>query len=189
MVVLAHNGYFGPRQIISDKAIVDPEAFNGVTIRTPPIVMWIKTLEAMGGRAINLAWPEVYSGLASGVVDAAEAPLGSLYGSKLHEVKKVISKTGHFKPFTGWIIGTNYFDKLPEEYQKILKEEAVKTGEYMTELTLDSQEEYEEMFKKEGVEFVEVDVQKFREATEIVYQQFPEWTPGLHEEIMKILED
>jgi len=189
IVILAHNLYFGPRHLISDKAITNPEAFKGVTIRTPPNVMWIKTLEAMGGRAINLAWPEVYSGLASGVVDAAEAPLPSLYGSKLYEVKKVISKTGHFKPFNGLIIGAKYYEKLPEEYKKILKEEAVKAGEYVTKLTLESQKEYEEIFEKEGVKFVEADVQKFREATEIVYQQFPEWTPGLYEEIMEILEN
>ncbi len=110
--LLAMNWLFGSRHLIADKPVSNPEDIAGMTVRTPPNAMWVKTFEAMGARPTQLPWTEVYSGLSAGVVDAAEAPLPSIYGAKLHEVKKVISLTGHFKGFTGLVINADYFSRV-----------------------------------------------------------------------------
>ena len=144
----------------------------------------------MGARPTQLAWAEVYSGLSAGVVDGAEAPLPSIYGAKLHEVKKVISLTGHFKGFTGLVMNADYFAALPADIQQVLNEEAVSAGVFMTNLMLDSEEEWIEKLEGEGVVFNrDVDVAAFQEKTAIVYEQFPDWSEGLYDKIREILDN
>ena len=182
------NGFFGQRHMIADKPIRTPADAAGVAVRVPPNTMWLETFKAMGARPTTVQWSEVYSALQQNVVQAAEAPLGSLWGAKLHETRKVISMTGHFTAFVMWPMNTRFFNSLSPDVQKILLEEGAKAGEYMTKLTLEKQQGYVDQFKQAGVTFVEdVDVAAFQQATASVYKAFPKWTPGLHDQVMSIL--
>ena len=188
--LLSLNWLFGSRHMLSDKPISNPDDIAGMTFRTPPNIMWVETFDAMGARPTQLAWAEVYSGLSAGVVDGAEAPLPSIYGAKLHEVKKVISLTGHFKGFTGLVMNSDYFASLPADIRQVLDEEAVNAGVFMTELMLNSQEEWIKKLQAEGVTFNrDVDVAAFQEKTAVVYEKFPAWTEGLHGRVRAILDN
>ena len=135
-----------------------------------------------------MEWSEVYSALQQNVVEGAEAPLGSLWGSKLHETRDVISLTQHFTAFTFWVINADYFDSLPDDIQTVMKEVGRETGALATQLTLERDEEYKDKFRAEGVTIIDdVDIQAFRDKTAGVYEQFPNWTPGLYQKIQKIL--
>ena len=181
------NGFFGQRELISDKPVRKPEDMAGMTVRVPPNTMWIETFKAMGARPTTVQWSEVYNALQQNVVAGAEAPLGSLWGSKLHETRKVISMTGHFTAFVMWPINATYFSKLPPDVQKVLLEEGKKAGDEMTRLTLELQNDYIAKFKAAGVTFVDVDLPAFQKATSSVYGAFPKWTPGLHDTVMGAL--
>ena len=182
------NGFFGQRHMIADKPIRKPEDAAGLTVRVPPNTMWVETFKAMGTRPTTVQWSEVYNALQQNVVAAAEAPLGSLWGSKLHETRKTISMTGHFTAFVMWPMNVNFFNRLPKDVQQVLLEEGRKAGDYMTRLTLEQQQSYVDRFKAAGVTFVtDVDLAAFRKATAPVYKAFPKWTPGLHDTISKIL--
>ena len=182
------NGFFGQRHMIADKPIRKPEDAAGLTVRVPPNTMWVETFKAMGTRPTTVQWSEVYNALQQNVVAAAEAPLGSLWGSKLHETRKTISMTGHFTAFVMWPMNVNFFNRLPKDVQQVLLEEGRKAGDYMTRLTLEQQQSYVDRFKAAGVTFVtDVDLAAFRKATAPVYKAFPKWTPGLHYSISKIL--
>ena len=183
------NGFFGQRHMISDKPIRKPEDAAGMTVRVPPNTMWIETFKAMGARPATVQWAEVYNALQQNVVQGAEAPLGSLWGSKLHEQRKVISMTGHFTAFVMWPINAGYFAKLPADVQQVLLEEGKKAGEHMTRLTLDQQQDYMSKFKAAGVTFItDVDLPAFQKATAGVYNAFPKWSPGLHDQVTKIVQ-
>jgi tripartite ATP-independent transporter DctP family solute receptor len=182
------NGFFGQRHLIADKPVRSPADIAGMTVRVPPNTMWIETFKAMGARPTTVQWSEVYNALQQNVVAAAEAPLGSLWGSKLHEVRKVISTTGHFTAFVTWPINAGYFNKLPADVQKVLLEEGKKAGDEMTRLTLELHDDYVAKFKAAGVTFVDVDNAAFQKATTSVYKAFPKWTPNLHDTVMKALQ-
>ena len=107
--LVMNNGFFGKRHLIADKPARTPADVAGMTVRVPPNQMWIETFKAMGARPTTVQWSEIYNALQQNVVQAAEAPLGSLWGSKLHETRKVLSMTGHFTAFTMWPINTRYF--------------------------------------------------------------------------------
>ena len=182
------NGFFGQRHLITDKPVRKPEDMAGMTVRVPPNTMWVETFKAMGARPTTVQWSEVYNALQQNVVAGAEAPLGSLWGSKLHETRKVISMTGHFTAFVMWPMNINYFNKLPADTQKILLEEGKKAGDEMTRLTLTLESDYVAKFKAAGVTFVpDVDLAAFQKSTAGVYKAFPKWTPGLHDTVMAAL--
>lgn len=181
------NGFFGQRHLIADKPVRTPADMAGMTVRVPPNTMWIETFKAMGARPTTVQWSEVYNALQQNVVQGAEAPLGSLWGSKLHETRKVISTTGHFTAFVMWPMNAKYFNSLPADVQKVLLEEGKKAGDEMTRMTLAQNDDYVAKFKAAGVTFVDVDNAAFQKATAPVYKAFPKWTPNLHETVMDVL--
>lgn len=182
------NGFFGQRHMIAAKPVRRPADMAGMTVRVPPNTMWVETFKAMGGRPTTVQWSEVYNALSQNVVEAAEAPLGSLWGSKLQETRKVISLTGHFTAFVTWPINASYFNRLPKDIQTVLVEEGAKAGAEMTRLTMATQDDYIAKFKASGVTFVsDVDIPAFQQATAGVYAAFPKWTPGLRETVLSNL--
>jgi tripartite ATP-independent transporter DctP family solute receptor len=181
--VLSWGYYFGQRHIISDKGYPTPADIKGKKVRVPPNVMWVETFKAMGAVPTPLQWAEVYQGLGQGVVDAAEAPLSTLLGSKLHEVKKVITLTGHFKAVVGLAIGEQYFQSLPKDIQQLLAEEAEENGRWVSPITIQKEDEFKQALAKGGVTFVQADTEAYRKATLATYKAFPKWTPGLYERV------
>lgn len=181
--ILAMDWYFGSRHVISDKVIKNPDDMKGLKVRVPPNKVWIETIKAMGGAPTTLQWSEVYSGLSQGVVDAAEAPLSTLYGSKLYEAKKKIALTGHFKAIVGLEMSQKYFDGMSPEQQKILTEEVAWGGNEATKRVAESESVWRKKLEAEGVVFNDVDVAAFAKACQVVYTQFPAWTPGLYERV------
>lgn len=188
--VLSLNWLFGSRHVIANQPVRTLADMDNLAIRVPPNVMWIETFRALGARGTTLDWPEVYSGLANRVIDAAEAPLSSLHGSRLYESANVISMTGHFTAFTGPIINEDLFQSMPAELQELLVEAAVEAGLYMADLVNEGQAEFRASLEAEGVTFVDdVDVAAFREATAVVYEAFPAWSEGLHDRIRALLDE
>ena len=190
MEILAMNWLFGLRHMLTDRVISSPDDLAGMTYRTPPNIMWVETFDAMGARPTQLAFSEVYAGLSTGVVDGAESPLPTLYSAKLYEVKKVLSLTGHFVNYTGLAINSDFLATLPDDIQGILEEEAKNAGAYMTELILNSEEEWVRKFEAQGVTVNrDIDVEAFQAATADVYLRFPSWSEGLHQQVQEILEE
>ena len=182
------GGFFGQRHLIADKPVRKPEDMQGMTVRVPPNTMWIETFKAIGARPTTVNWSEVYNALQQNVVAAAEAPLGSLWGAKLQETRKVISMTGHFTAIVAWPMNNGFFNRLPKDVQTILLEEGARGRDEMTRLTLEQNQDYVNKFKQAGVTFVEdVDIVAFQKATAPVYSAFPKWTPGLHDTVTAIL--
>ncbi|MGI6030266.1 MAG: C4-dicarboxylate TRAP transporter substrate-binding protein [Eubacteriales bacterium] len=185
--VLASNWFFGNRHIISNKVIETPDDTKGLKIRVPSNTMWIETMKAMGANPTTLQWSEVYSGLSQGVVDAAEAPLNTLYTSKLHEAAKNIALTGHFTAVTTIATSQAVFDTLSAEQQEIMVTAAEEEGKNYSQITANDEEEWRKKLEEEGVTFNEVDTEAFREACKATYDAFPEWSEGLYDTVQEAL--
>lgn len=169
--VLSFNWYQGARHFLTNKPIHKPADLKGLKIRTPGSAVWRKSVGAMRATPTPLSWSEVYPGIQQGVIDGAEAQNTATYGAALYEVIKYINKTGHFQLMTGLVVGTQWFNSLPDEYQKILTEEAVKAGDYASDLTNKLSVEYEKEMQDKGVTIVEVDKTPFINAIQKVYKE------------------
>ncbi len=116
--ILTWNWYGGQRHILSKKSYKTPEALKGVKFRVPETPVWLRTFELLGATPITTPWAEVYEALSLGVADAVEAPLAALWATKLHEVAKVITLTGHFAAVRGFQINEKVFQSFPPEYRR-----------------------------------------------------------------------
>ncbi|MFZ4453047.1 C4-dicarboxylate TRAP transporter substrate-binding protein [Salibacterium aidingense] len=186
--ILSFNWFQGARHVISNKEVQTPEDLDGLNLRTIGADIFTKTIESMGANATGLDWAEVYSGIQQGVIDGAEAQHSATHGASLYEVADNYSKTNHIQLITGLVVGADWFNSLPQEYQDIVNEEAKAAGQYASETVMDSSDEYESKMEEEGMTITEPDTAPFKEATKDVYEEF-EGYPELREQIIEIIEN
>ncbi|USH01524.1 C4-dicarboxylate TRAP transporter substrate-binding protein [Grimontia kaedaensis] len=186
--VLNADYIFGFRHMITNKEIKTPEDMKGMRIRVPGSQLFISTLQSMGAAPAALPFPETYAGVQQGVVDGLEGSILTMYSTKIYEVAKNMSKTGHFLGTVGLYISPSVWDKLSEEQQNIVVEEIVAGAESNTEQLIKLDEEYTQKLKEQGVTFNDVDTAAFNKLTAEVYNQFPTWSEGVHATINAELE-
>ncbi|WP_300001989.1 C4-dicarboxylate TRAP transporter substrate-binding protein [uncultured Cedecea sp.] len=161
LVSLSFNWYQGSRMMMTKKPFTQPADLKGVRVRVPDSPIAIETINCMGGSPTPMAWSEVYSAIQTGVVDAAEAHPTALYGSKLNEVAKDVTKTNHYHLMTSIIVGDKWFNQLPAEYQKILQEESYNAGEFTSQKIIEQSNAVLEKMVKSGAKVNEIDLTPF----------------------------
>ena len=168
--VLSFDWFQGHRHMLTNVPVKVPADLKGVRVRTPGAPVWLETVRAMGATPTGMPWSEVYSALQTRVIDGAEAQHPAVYGARLYEVVKIITKTEHIYLITGIVTSRAWFDKLPADQQAILSEESFAAGKWASEKTLESLADYEKKLKEKGVTIAEIDKTPFRNATAGVYQ-------------------
>lgn len=169
--VFSFNWYQGDRHLLTSKPVTKPADLAGVRMRTPGAPVWLETVRGLGATPTPMPWAEVYSALQMKAIDAAEAQHPATYGSRLYEVVKYVTKTGHIQLITGLVGSKIWFDKLPADLQKIVREEALKAGDVASKATIDSLANYEKMMKDKGVTISEIDTKPFISSTAVVYDK------------------
>lgn len=168
--VLAFDWFQGHRHVLTNVSVKTPADLKGIRMRTPGAPVWLETVRAMGATPTGMPWSEVYSALQTKVIDGAEAQHPAVYGARLYEVIKVVTKTEHIYLITGIVTSRTWFDKLPADQQAILLEETVAAGKWASEKTIESLADYEKKLREKGVSVVEIDKTPFKNATAGVYQ-------------------
>jgi tripartite ATP-independent transporter DctP family solute receptor len=169
--ILSFNWFQGQRHLLTNKPIAKPSDLNGLRMRTPGAPVWLETVRAMGATPTPMPWAEVYSALQLKAIDAVEAQHPATWGAKLYEQVKYVTKTAHFNLITGVVTSRAWFEKLPPDVQKVLREESLKAGDIASRGTIESLAGYEKQMKDKGLVVSEVDVAPFREATKVVYDK------------------
>ncbi len=184
---LGMNWYFGARHLIQNtgKPIAEPADLKGVRIRSASSPTRVFMIEALGGTVTQMNWSEVYSALNQGICQGCEAPLSTLYNSKIYETCKDISLTGHIHAIWSVNMSAKVFNSLPEDLQQLLVEEIQATAPETCQAALDAEKNYRALLEKEGVRFTNVDYAAFKAATEPVYSRISGWTPGLYDTVRK----
>jgi tripartite ATP-independent transporter DctP family solute receptor len=168
--VLSFDWFQGHRHMLTNVPVKVPADLKGVRVRTPGAPVWLETVRAMGATPTGMPWSEVYSALQTRVIDGAEAQHPAVYGARLYEVVKIITKTEHIYLITGIVTSRVWFDKLPADQQAILSEESFAAGKWASEATIASLADYEKKLREKGVTIVEIDKAPFKAATAGVYQ-------------------
>lgn len=169
--VLSFNWWQGERHLLTNVPVKTPADLNGIRMRTPGAPVWMETIKAMGATPTPMGWTEVYPALQQHVIDGAEAQDPATYGARLYEVIKYITKTGHINLITGIVTSGDWFDKLPADIQKIIRDDALAAGDIASFGTKDSLANYEKMMADKGVTINEIDVTPFVKATAGVYDK------------------
>lgn len=180
--------YFGTRHLLSDKEIKSRSDTAGMKLRNAPTKMWNEVSKTLGGNPTNTAWSEVYSALSQGVADGAEAPLSLLYSAKLYEAKKRVSLTGHLVATTTIVMSQKVYDGLPPQAKQALDSVGRAYPAQRAPQILAIEKDFRTKLEGAGTKFNDVDKTAFIEAAKDVSKAFPEWTPGLYDQIAKAIQ-
>lgn len=114
----------GARSIYTKKPVRVLADMKGLKLRVQQSDMWVSLAGAMGSNATPMPMGEVYTGMRTGLVDAAENNIPSYESSKHFEVVKYYSKTEHSMAPEVVMFSKEIWNKLPAEDQKIIRQAA-----------------------------------------------------------------
>ena len=180
---LCYNYYDGARSFMGHKAYKTPADLKGAVIRTPGADPYVESISAMGATPYNIAWSEVYNGIQTKSIDGCEVQYTSAVSSKIYEVCEYVSKTEHINLFNMVICGQAWFDKLPAEYQEVMKKDFSDCAYNNAQDIIAAQADMEKTLTDNGMTIVEVDKDIFREAVKPAYEKLG-WTE-LREQLYK----
>ncbi|MBD3284642.1 DctP family TRAP transporter solute-binding subunit [Candidatus Uhrbacteria bacterium] len=165
--------------------------FKGLKFRTMGVPAHIDTYKALGANVTSMAFKEVYSALQMGTVDGTENFYANLYTMKFHEQTKYISNLPILNNAAAFVFSKVAYDKLPEEYQKVLIEGAKVGSEHANEIALEEEQSALQAMLDAGIEKVFVDdFTPFIKATEAVSEKYlaemEPWVADVRAEIMAL---
>jgi tripartite ATP-independent transporter DctP family solute receptor len=112
------NGY---RQITSSTHPINtPADLKGFKIRVPVSPLWTSMFKAFDASPAGINFSEVYSSLQTHIVEGQENPLVTINASKLYEVQKYCSLTGHMWDGFWMLANERAWKKLPADVQEIV---------------------------------------------------------------------
>ena len=162
----------GARSIYAKKPIKTVADVKGMKIRVQQSDLWVALIGAMGGNATPMPYGEVYTGLKTGLIDAAENNIPSFDTSKHYEAVKFYSKTEHSMAPEMLLMSKVVWDKLPKADQDMIRS-AAKESVAVQRKKWDEQEAKSlVVVKAGGAQIVEVDKASFQAAMGPVYDKF-----------------
>ncbi|PXW94379.1 tripartite ATP-independent transporter DctP family solute receptor [Sphaerotilus hippei] len=149
----------------SKRPILKPEDLKGLKMRTPPDAVTVDIMQSLGAEAQQIKFAELYVALQQGVVDGQENPLMNIHASKLYEVNKFISLTGHKYEMTPLLMSKRTWDRLGEADRKVLHEAAAEATALQRKLSQEADEKLVADLKSKGVRVDVADKAAFEKAT------------------------
>ncbi|NDY92905.1 TRAP transporter substrate-binding protein [Ideonella livida] len=152
----------------SKKPILKPADLQGLKMRTPPDAVTVDIMKALGAEAQQIKFAELYVALQQGVVDGQENPLMNIHASKLYEVNKFISLTGHKYEMTPFLMSKRSWERLSEADRKVLHDAAAEATALQRKLSQEADDKLVADLKAKGVRVDAVDKAAFEQATAAV---------------------
>ncbi len=133
-------------------------------------------VESIGAAPTPIAWGELYSSLAQGIVDGAENNLPTFSTTKHYEVCKHFTLDGHTRIPDVLLVGTKTWDGLTSKQQQWLQTAASESADLQRELWAKATQLARERAVAEGVTIYEVDTQVFAEKVQPMLDQITDPT-------------
>lgn len=157
MVALAW-GEQGFRHITNNRQPINDAAdMAGLKLRTMENPVHIKAFQTLGAAPTPMAWPEVVSALQQGTIDGQENPLSVVVSSKLNEVQKYLTLSGHVYAPNVLMVSKIFWDGLDEAQQEAFRKGAVEGGLAMRAFVDETEQSGVAAMTEAGMEVNELD--------------------------------
>ena len=179
----------GARSIYAHKPIRSVADAKGMKVRVQPSDLMVSLIGAMGASATPMPFAEVYTGLKTGLLDAAENNYPSYEEAKHYESAAVYSETFHVMSPEVLVFSKKIWDTLTPEEQAALRKAAKASVPYYTNLWEAKEKEAKAAVVKGGAKIVpasEIDRKSFVEAEKPVWDKFAN-TPELKALVQEIV--
>ena len=177
----------GTRSMYAKKPIRSPQDMKGVKVRVQPSDLMSDEIRAMGGSPTPMDFAEVYTGLKTGLIDAAENNYSSYAETKHYEVANVYSETQHAMVPEVLLFSKKVWDTLKPEEQAAIKKAAKASQDDYVKLWTAQEEKAKQYVLAHGATVIpakDVDRAAFVKAMQPVWAKY-ESTPAMK----KIVDD
>ena len=165
----------GARSVYAKKPIKSLADMKGLKIRVQPSDLMVSLVGAMGASPTPMPFAEVYTGLKTGLLDAAENNYPSYDEAKHYESAPVFSETMHVMTPEVLVFSKKIWDTLPKEEQAAIRKAAKDSVPYYVQLWEPKEKEAKAAVIKGGAKVVsasEIDRKSFVEAEKPVWDKF-----------------
>jgi TRAP-type transport system periplasmic protein len=115
---------FGTRELLSTRPVQSLADLKGLKVRVPNTDALVGTFKQLGAEPVPLAFPETYTSLQSGVVQAVEVAPESFVQNKFYEVAKNMTMTDHATLAAALLFNAKTWATIPSDLQQILLRDA-----------------------------------------------------------------
>jgi len=171
----------GARSIYAKKPIKSLADTKGLKLRVQPSDLWVSLVGAMGASATPMPFAEVYTGLKTGLLDAAENNYPSYDEAKHFESAPVYSETMHSMAPEVLVFSKKIWDTLTPDQQAAIRKSAKASVPYYVKLWEAKEKDAKAAVIKGGAKIIpaaEIDRKSFVEAEKPVWDKFAN-TPEL----------
>jgi tripartite ATP-independent transporter DctP family solute receptor len=165
----------GARSMYSKKPIRTLADVKGMKIRVQPSDLWVSLIGAMGASATPMPYAEVYTGLKTGLIDAAENNYPSYDESKHYEAAPVYSETMHSMPPEVLVFSKKVWETLTKEEQAAIRASAKASVPFYVNLWEAREKDAKAAVIKGGAKIIpasEIDRKAFVAAEKPVWDKF-----------------
>ena len=172
----------GDRHLTANVAAETPADVDGLKLRVPEIPTWVQAWSAVGAQPTPVAWPEVFSALQTGVVDAQENPCSNINQARLYEVQQYLIMTGHLPNMWHWALSDAFLQGVSDEHRQIIVEAAAEAAAYGDQITGERIAEVCGALEEAGMTVIQPDQAAFFEAARPAIEAIAEnWADGVYE--------
>jgi tripartite ATP-independent transporter DctP family solute receptor len=178
----------GARSIYAKKAIHSPADMKGLKVRVQPSDLMVDEIKAMGGTPTPMPFAEVYTGLKTGLVDAAENNMPSYVETKHYEVATQFSETEHSMTPEVLVFSKKVWDTLTPQEQTAIRKAAADSVPYYVKLWTAKEADGVQTVTKAGVTITpaaQIDRAAFVKAMQPVWAKY-EKTPEMKQIVTEI---
>ena len=176
----------GERIIGSKKPIRSLEDMKGLKIRVPESKLFVGLFKALGCSPTPVAYGEIYMALQTGVVEAADGASSQLSTLKHYEQTNYLIMTKHIRGMIWLNINEKFYQSLPEDIRKIVKEATEEAAAWQRAQAADAEEKHLQKMIDYGLEKIVPDVKPFEDATASFRREYVE---DIGPEAVEIYED
>ncbi len=134
----------------TNKIIRTPQDLKGQKIRTTPAEIQQELVKQLGANPTPISWAELYTALATGVVEGSKNGIQDIIGAKLQEHLKYIILDGHSYMATLWWFSEPVWQTLPDDIQIIVKDGFKKQQAAANNLVATQEERSYQIFEQAG---------------------------------------
>ena len=179
----------GARSVYAKKPIKNLADMKGLKIRVQPSDLMVGLVSAMGASPTPMPFAEVYTGLKTGLLDAAENNYPSYDEAKHYESAPVFSETMHVMTPEVLVFSKKVWDTLGKDEQAAIRKAARDSVPYYVKLWEPKEKDAKAAVIKGGAKVVpaaEIDRKAFVEVEKPVWDKFAT-TPELKALVQEIV--
>ena len=181
-----------PRILFATKPVHTLADLKGLKMRVPDIRTYMLLWQTFGTNPNRVAWGEVYLAMKTGLIEAAEGPVGAAYGAKFHESGPYVTLTNHLVSTYQVSMNNELFESLSPEVQKILLDSGQEAANYARKVAEEGTNEVIGKMRDEGATIIQLTPEARQQLVERSasavgeMENDGEWSKGLWKKVREL---